>query len=528
MGPEPIASSSTHKAAVWKWVGLGALLLILSLGVAARLILRRAVPILKDRVLETVSTRADSRVELDDLNVSVVHGLEVSGGGLRIYPPDDVVAAGATQPLISIRSFTFHAGLSGLFEPVTRVDTVHVSGLEIYIPPREFRQANAKLEKHGNKIKILVAEFVCDDSRLTIGTSKPDKEPRIFQLQHIVLKDLGPGTAWPFDAVLVNAIPTGNIHAVGKFGPWNKESAGDSPVEGQYKFDHAQLDTIKGIGGVLSSIGNFRGQLNRIVVDGTTDMSNFSIDVADNPMPLKTEFHAIVDGTSGDTYLQPVKAVLGESAFTCNGAIVGIKGKGHLIAMDVDVPAARIQDFLQLAVKTTPPFITGVIQTKTSMQISPGKERVIQKLRLSGSFELREVHFTNSAVQDKVDMLTLRAQGEPEKAKPGAADIDSRIKGNFSMDNERLQFPALQYSLPGATVTLRGTYSLNGTVFDFRGKVRTKAKLSQMVASPWKSFLLKPVDPFFVKKGAGAEIPIKITGTKSEPKFGLALGDEKK
>jgi hypothetical protein len=44
-----------------------------------------------------------------------------------------------------------------------------------------------------------------------------------------------------------------------------------------------------------------------------------------------------------------------------------------------------------------------------------------------------------------------------------------------------------------------------------------------MVASRWKSLLLKPVDPFFKKNGAGAEIPVKISGTKSAPKFGLDL-----
>jgi hypothetical protein len=38
------------------------------------------------------------------------------------------------------------------------------------------------------------------------------------------------------------------------------------------------------------------------------------------------------------------------------------------------------------------------------------------------------------------------------------------------------------------------------------------------------SVLLKPVDPFFSKHGAGAEIPLKVTGTKSEPHFGLDFG----
>jgi hypothetical protein len=45
-----------------------------------------------------------------------------------------------------------------------------------------------------------------------------------------------------------------------------------------------------------------------------------------------------------------------------------------------------------------------------------------------------------------------------------------------------------------------------------------------MISTWWKSLLLKPVDPFFHKHGAGAEIPIKINGTNSAPKFGLNLG----
>jgi hypothetical protein len=77
--------------------------------------------------------------------------------------------------------------------------------------------------------------------------------------------------------------------------------------------------------------------------------------------------------------------------------------------------------------------------------------------------------------------------------------------------------------MPGADVNLAGVYSLNGEQFEFTGKVRTKAQLSQMVASRWKSWMLKPVDPFFKKNGAGAEIPVKVSGTGSAPKFGLDL-----
>ncbi len=92
------------------------------------------------------------------------------------------------------------------------------------------------------------------------------------------------------------------------------------------------------------------------------------------------------------------------------------------------------------------------------------------------------------------------------------------------MDHAAFRFSRLEYTMPGATVAMTGVYSLDGKTFDFRGKVRTQATLSGMVAAPWKKWLLKAVDPFFRKNGAGAEIPIKVTGTEGAPKFGLDFG----
>lgn len=513
-----------HRRRVWRTIAITACALLLLLLITAELTLRRAGPILKDRVVETLSTRFDSKVELDTLDVSIVRGLAVSGQGLRIFPPDDVVAAGAKHPLIAIDRFTFHAGILGLFVKPTHVETVHVTGLTVSIPPREMRQAGTTSQKHGGKIKIEVDRIVCDDSRLIINTAKPGKDPKVFDLKHIVLSDVGPNAPWPYDATLTNAVPRGDIHAVGTFGPWSTESPGDSAVTGDYTFDHADLNTIKGIGGILSSTGRFQGQLNRIAVEGTTEVPNFSLDTANHPMPLHTRYSAVVDGTTGDTYLQPVAAKLGDSEFTCRGAVVNVKGRGHIIDLEVDVPAGRIQDFLALAVKTQPSVMSGVIATKTKLHIRPGKESVTQKLSMKGGFTLRQIHFSSPAVQDKVDMLSLRAQGKAKKAKPGAIDVRSRMTGQFVMANARLTFSQLNYVMPGATVRLEGLYSMDGKEFTFAGKVRTHAKLSQMVASRWKSLLLKPVDPFFHKNGAGAEIPVKVTGTNTAPKFGLDLG----
>jgi hypothetical protein len=506
------------------WIVLVSLIVLLVVG---EVMLKRAAPILKGRVIETLSTRFNSHVELDDLQVSLIKGLAVSGSGLRIFAPDDVVAAGAKAPIIAVQRFDFHAGLIGLFLKPTHVRSVHVQGLAINIPPKSMRQ-NGKTSKHRGKIKIHVDEIVCDDSRLVIGTDKPDKDPKVFVLQHIVLKDVGPNAPSQYNATLINAIPKGDIHAVGTFGPWNDETPGESSVTGKYTFQHADLNTIKGIGGILHSVGDFTGRLDRIEVQGIADVPDFSLDTANHPMPLHTKFSAIVDGTTGDTYLQPVDAKLGESDFSCQGAVVNIKGQGHTIDLDIDVPAGRIQDFLQLAVKTKPVVMTGVLTMKTKLHIRPGKESVTQKLGLKGTFSLKQMHFTNPEVQDKVDMLSLRAEGHPKEAKPGAEDVSSRMTGRFRMGNGKLNLEDLHYALPGATVQLEGVYTLDGKKFDFTGKLRTKAELSQMVASRWKSWALKVVDPFFHKHGAGAEIPVKITGTNTAPKFGLDLGHKDK
>src|ERR1700677_4897562 len=513
---------------LWGWIFVSLLLAVVVVAAVGEVMMRRAGPILKGRVIETLSTRFKSRVELDGFAVSVLKGLEVSGDGLRIFPPDDVVAAGATQPLIALKHFSFHASLRGLFVKPMHVGHVHVSGMTICIPPREIRAQAPKRTRRDGKIKILVDEIVFDDSRLILETEKPDKEPKEFTMSRIVMRDVGPNAPWLYDATLVNAVPKGNIHARGTFGPWNNESPGDSTVTGHYTFDHADLYPIKGIGGILSSVGSFSGQLNKIVVDGTTETPNFSLDTADHPMALHTKFHAIVDGTNGDTYLQPVEARLGGSDFSCSGSVVNVKGKGHIIDLDVNVPDGRIQDFLQLAVKTTPVVMTGRLAMKTKLHIRPGDESVSKKIGLRAGFTLRQIHFTNPDVEDKVDMLSLRAQGDPKDAKPGAEDVHSQMTGQFVMDAGKMSFSKLNYALPGATVALTGEYSLDGERFEFEGKLRTDAKVSQMVASKWKSILLKPVDPFFKKNGAGAEIPVKISRTRSAPKFGLDLGHKDK
>jgi hypothetical protein len=406
-----------------------------------------------------------------------------------------------------------------------RVKTVYVKGLQLNLPPREQRAQMKNIGPEGGKIKILVDSFVCDEAKLIINTLRPGRLPLEFDIKRLKMTSIGPDGPMHFDADLINPKPVGNVLSSGSFGPWQADGPRDTPVRGTYSFNHADLGTIKGIGGILSSTGEYGGTLDNIVVDGKTDTPDFRVATSGRMVPLHTEFHAIVDGTSGDTYLQPVRAKILTTRLIANGSVVQTKDpKGHQVTLNVVIENGKIEDLLKLAVRTDPPIMTGLVRLKTKFDLPPGDRDVPNRLKLAGTFHVSAAHFPSEKLQGKVDALSMRSQGKPKLARDNIPDnVHSDLKGTFGLDNGLISFSQLEFRVPGTQVNLTGTYSLDGNQIDFHGKARLDAKLSHMVTG-WKSILLKPADPFFRKNGAGTELPVKVTGTKAEPHFGSDFG----
>jgi len=490
------------------------LLLLFAAGlVAVRLMISRAEPILRARVIETLSARFKSKVELTTFHVSVANGLRVSGGGLKIFGATDPNRQEpGIQPLIGVGEFHFETGIPNLFRSPMHIDAVYVKGLELNIPPKETRKEMTSMGSHS-KLKIFVDKFVCEDTKLVVNTLKPGKMPLEFDIGDLKMKDIGPGQPMHFDATLVNPKPVGDIKSSGLFGPFREDSPRESPVQGDYSFDNADLGTIKGIGGILSSTGKYEGTLGNIVVDGKTDTPDFR---------LASSGHAVVDGTSGDTYLQPVDATLLHSSFTARGSVVRVKDpNGHDIELDVDIQHARIEDLLTLGVRALPPIMTGPVTMKTSLSLPPGDPDVVNRLKLNGKFHVPNAHFSNDQLQGKLDSLSLRSQGKPKLAQEHVEqNVPTDLQGSFILNHGRLSLPFLHFLIPGTHIDMKGDYTLDGENLNFTGTARLDATVSHMVTG-WKSVLLKPVDPFFRKNGVGTEVPIKVTGTRSEPHFSL-------
>lgn len=556
-----ISKSRTPRSRLYRillWTSIVLALLIGITIVAGDIILHRVGPILKARVLATLSARFDSRVELASFHVSTVRGFEISGDGLKLWPNHLAMP----EPLLQVDHFSFHIlGWQQLIQTPNYISTVRVSGLVIHIPPKNERihiphlgpgapstppPAAPSVEINGQEqpedqsadqssSHLTVGAILVDNATLVFEKDQPGKQPLTFVIHKLALHSVAAGQPMKFAATLVNPRPLGDIATAGDFGPFDAQSPGDTPVDGQYSFTHADLGTIHGIGGILSSQGTYSGQLNRLLVDGTTYTPDFQLAMANHPVPLRTQFHAIVDGTSGDTHLEPVDAWLAQTHIVASGDVAHVPGQSGLdINLNCKVSPGRIEDILQLTAKS-PPIMNGPLQVEAQIHIPPGASTIGSRLGVDGSFLLNGIRFTSPKVQNKVDELSLRGQGQAHQAeqevdamKAGnlqaavAANVPSQISGNFVLSNGQIGFSALNYAVPGAEVKLTGRYVLQGEVLNFTGTARLHAHVSQMVTG-WKSFVLKAVNPFFAKDGAGTEVPVRITGTRSNPQIGLGF-----
>jgi hypothetical protein len=477
-------------------------------------------------VIRSLSGHFHSRVELGALHITGFPRLGVTAEDLTIYFHDRT----DVPPIIQIHKLSFGLGALAIFRLPRHISRATIESMTITIPPRGEKK-NPKPVSPGNPNDNLISSLIIDEvfCKNTIlitlpgkaDPGKPAKEPLEWEIEDLNLRAAGVDRAFHFHGALTNAKPKGAIDTIGEFGPWDVDDPGSTPVSGSYKFTDADLGPFPGIAGVLSSTGKFSGELSKLEVEGVTDTPDFSLDGIGKPVPLHTEFSATVDGTNGNTLLHPVHAVLIRSVIIAEGSVIREpENKGHMIIVNFGAPDARIQDFLSLALKSDKPFLTGKVKISGKLVVPPSKEKALEKLILDGQFGLDEAKWASPEVRDKLQGLSRRAEGKPGDEDAGSAATD--LHGKFHVEKGVINFSSLTFSIPGAEIDLTGTYKLVGGELDFNGHVRLQAKLSQTVTGT-KSFFLKAVDPFFKKDGAGAVVPISITGTRDAPTIGVTV-----
>ena len=197
------ARPSRKRARLWRGIAIALFTILLAFAVGIVFAIRHAEPILRARVIETLSSRFESRVELAGFHVSIHQGFLVSGEDLRIYGTSDPnIHQPGVQPLISISEFRFRTGIWNLLKSPTKIDRVYLLGLSINVPPKNDRQQISSMRSRGGKAKVYVQQFVCDHAQLVINTIQAGKFPLIFDIQNLAMNATKPGEELRFQADL--------------------------------------------------------------------------------------------------------------------------------------------------------------------------------------------------------------------------------------------------------------------------------------------------------------------------------------
>jgi hypothetical protein len=190
------------------------------------------------------------------------------------------------------------------------------------------------------------------------------------------------------------------------------------------------------------------------------------------------------------------------------------------IFLRASMPAGRLRDVLMLAMKGSP-MMEGTLRMNTTIGIPPLSSKVRQKLLMDGKFEVTHGKFLRSSIQDKIDALSRRGRGKPNNGE--IDEVIHRMSGEFKMVDETVKFRTFAFAIPGASVNIGGDLDLAADQLNFRGALMLDAKVSETQAG-WKRWVLKPIDPFFSKRGVGTFLHIKIIGSSKNPQFGLNRG----
>jgi hypothetical protein len=473
--------------------------------------------LVKRRVIAGLEERLESKVEFENTQVGVFPRVHVSIEKLVLRH------RGRTDipPLMTMEKLTLTGSIVGLLRTPRRLSSARIEGLQIRTPPKGQNPSPETTKAVRTLPAILIDEVIADDALLQTLPSDPRKFPREFKIHRVVIRSFGFDRAASFHALLTNPTPVGEIDSEGQFGPWNADEPGDTPVSGTFRFSHADFATLRGITGILSSEGSYRGALNHLDVEGHTQTPDFALAAVGNTIPLTTHYVAVVDGTNGDTYLTSVEARLGDSTILATGKVVGIPGiKGRHIFIEANSQTGRIEDMLRLTVKGEQPPMMGSVNLVATIDLPPGEEDLLDRLVLFARFGVAEGRFTSQGVQEKLDSLSRRGQGQPKDE--SIQNVISNVRGRLTVRQGTVTFSSLAFDVPGATVQLSGSYNLRSEVIDFHGHLLLDAKISQTTTGA-KSFVLRLFDPFFNKDGGGASLPIKITGERKNLDFGLDL-----
>ncbi|HEY6490751.1 MAG TPA: AsmA-like C-terminal region-containing protein [Terracidiphilus sp.] len=334
-----------------------------------------------------------------------------------------------------------------------------------------------------------------------------------FPIKELDLQNFQKGRTIKYVVDMQNAIPHGHIESSGNFGPLNAGNLAATPVSGTFAFSAVNLHDVGDLRGTLSSAGHFWGALGAIEAAADSDTPEFAVDDG-RPTPVHGNVRCTVNGLTGEVAFQQLEVKSGATTIVANGSVAGAPKVTHL---EVSIAHGRVQDVLRPFLHGAVP-LTGRVDLRAQADLDRVQSGVgfLKRLHVNGTFDVPTGHATDPTMEKTLTDFSHRAQSHNdapgnEQAADPEADALSTLRGRAQIENGVVSSPDLTFGVPGAQATLQGTFRFRDETAHLTGRLAMQAGISH-TATGFKSFLLKPLDPFLRKGSAGAVIPIAVVG----------------
>jgi hypothetical protein len=397
-----------------------------------------------------------------------------------------------------------------------RVQLVDITGFHVVVPAIGSKENRQDFPPGSSKDfdgpQTMIERLMMHKSLLEI--MRTNGERYSFPLKQLEIRNVHHGEAMTWAVDMENAIPHGRILARGSMGPIKGAKFINTPVSGNFAFTEVKLQDVGEIGGVLNSRGVFKGTLQSMDVEASAITKNFTV-TDGKPTPIEGTIQTTLHASNGELEVRSIDLKVRETGVHAVGTI---NGKHNATNLDIAVDHGRAEDLMRPFVHDEVP-IRGRVTLTTHAYLGPPGNGFMERLRMAGELKVPAEKVTDEKTEKNLSAFSERAQGKEKntgletgpKAPPPGTDVVSSLDGPVRVQNGVVSTPHVTFRVPGAEATLAGTFRFHDQAVHMTGKLKMDTDISH-TAKGFKSFLLKPLAPFFKKKNAGAMIPIAVTG----------------
>ena len=404
-----------------------------------------------------------------------------------------------------------------LFLLRNRVHLVSGDGLHVIIPPVG-SAANREDFPPGSSADFTGPPTVVEQLDLqnaTLDLLRVGGGRYTFPIHHLLISNLHQGETISYSVDMQNAQPSGRIQAHGSFGPLLAGKLEATPVTRDFTVTGINLSEIQGLYGTLSAAGHFQGRLGEIEGSAQSSTPDFSVAGGRHTL-VEGAMSCAVNGLNGDITLHAVDVHTGGSVVHAQG---NIAGSPKVTSVDLFVEQGRVEDLLRPFMTSETP-VTGPVLLRGHANLA-GNTRAsfFERLTMDGAFTVPGERFTDRATEGNLTAFSQRAQGIKTESDGAQPAVLPNVAATVSVRDGMAHMSPLMVHMPGAAVRLKGAFDLQNQKVRLTGDLRMQSDVSH-VTTGFKAILLKPLAPFFKKDGAGAVVPIAITGTPHHYKVG--------